>query len=110
MKLTPRQSNQGSALILTIITGTLIGTVLCSYLVLISNRNEGAMRSMAWNSAIPVLEAGIEEALSHLQKDDKRPTANFWQQVDGQSAYWKYRSFSDGSYFFVTNFDVTSPS
>src|SRR2546428_6935 len=35
-----RSAQQGSALVITLITSALVGTVLCSYLVLIAHRNE----------------------------------------------------------------------
>src|SRR5262249_40604429 len=83
------------------------------YLVLISNRNQVSMRALAWNTAIPVLEAGIEEALTHLH-EDKVPDDNSWtgQMIRGKKIYWKRRDFSDGSYFYVTNMNVgtTTPT
>src|SRR6266571_6643930 len=101
MKLIIKKSAEGSTLVITIVISALIGSVLCSFLVLISARNQGAMRALAWNSAIPVLEAGIEEALTHLHDDKNNPTANDWANdvVDGQTVYWKRRDFPDGSYF-----------
>ena len=110
MKTTPRHNSQGSTLVMTIITCALVGTILSSYLALIANRNVMAMRATAWNSAIPVLEAGIEEALTHLHFDSNSPAINGWQQVDGQQSYWKHGKLPDGSYYFVTNFNVNSPS
>ena len=112
MKPTIGKSQQGSVLVMTIVFCALIGSVLCSYLVLISGRNQRAMRALAWNSAIPVLEAGLEEALTHLQDDKNNPTTNSWtmDRVNGHKVYWKYRPLPDGSYFYVTNFDVSSPS
>ena len=58
------------------------------------------------------LEAGIEEALTHLHEDADHPTANQWkaEEVDGQTAYWKRRALPDGSFFCVTNFGAASPS
>src|SRR5258708_14054078 len=111
MKLTHKKQ-AGSTLLITMITCVLVGTVLCSYLVLITHRNTSAMRAMAWNSAIPVLEAGIEEALTHLHNDSNNPTANKWQSdtVDGRAVYWKRRDFDDHSYFLVTNVDIYSTS
>jgi len=111
MKLTYKKQD-GSTLLITMITCVLVGTVLCSYLVLITNRNTSAMRAMAWNTAIPVLEAGIEEALTHLHNDSNNPTANDWGNdvVDGQPVYWKRRDFPDGSYFLVTNVNIHSTS
>jgi hypothetical protein len=109
MKIKFGKSNSGSILVITVILSALIGSVLCSYLVLISNRNHVTMRSLAWNSAIPVLEAGIEEALTHIH-DDKTPNANHWtgELVKGKKVYWKRRDFADGSYVYVTNMNVGS--
>jgi hypothetical protein len=102
-----KSQTSGSTLVITVVISALIGSVLCSYLVLISNRNQISMRALAWNSAIPVLEAGIEEALTHLHEDED-PTANYWtgQMITGTKIYWKRRDFPDGSYFYVTNTDV----
>src|SRR5439155_2221559 len=101
MKTTRGKSQQASALVMTIVTCVLVGTVLSSYLMLVTHRNLGAMRALAWNSAIPVLEVGIEEALTHLNTDAKDPTANLWaeDQVNGKPVYWKHRTLPDGSYF-----------
>src|SRR5262245_15855785 len=110
MKLIRGSSDQGSMLVIMVITSALIGSMLCSFLVLISGRNEGAMRAMAWNSAIPVLEAGIEEALTHLHDDKQNPAGNGWtvERVNGHKVYWKRRDFQDGSYFYVTNMNIAS--
>src|SRR6478672_11401731 len=99
MKLRVGQFQSGSTLVITIVVSALIGSVLGSYLVLISTRNQMGMRALAWNSAIPVLEAGIEEALTHLH-DDKNPTANQWtgEMIKGKKIYWKRRDLPDGSY------------
>ena len=88
----------------------LIGGVLGSYLLLIGNRNQSSMRALAWYSAIPVLEAGIEEAVAHLHDDKARPTDNDWTEdmVNGRKCHWKYRQMDDGSYFYVTNFNSSS--
>jgi hypothetical protein len=95
---------------ITLVVGFLVGTTLASYLMLVGNRNASTMRDTAWNSAIPVLEAGIEEGLTHLHLDSD-PTANNWTatQLNGQAAYWKRRDLPDGSYYYVTNANITSP-
>lgn len=112
MKTRPDSSSSqaGSALLITVISCALIGTVLCSFLVLLVQRNTMAVRATAWNTAIPVLEAGIEEALTHLRVDKGKPAANNWGAgvFDGQNFYWKLRQFDDGSYYSVTNFNPGS--
>jgi hypothetical protein len=61
---------RGNILLITLLTCIILGVTLASYLGLVSNQNRSVMRSLAWNSAIPVLEAGIEEALTHLKYHD----------------------------------------
>jgi hypothetical protein len=51
---------------ITLLTALIIGFALASYLSLVSSQNVSTMRSLAWNSAVPMLEAGVEEALTHL--------------------------------------------
>jgi len=53
-----------------VIVGALLGFTLASYLVLVSSQNRSVVRSMVWNSAIPILEAGVDEAFTHLQFHD----------------------------------------
>jgi len=59
---------------------------------------------------MPVLEAGVEEALAHLHTDSNNPTANGWSStnVAGATGYWRTRTNSDGSYFFTTVYNYTS--
>lgn len=103
MKLLSAQREQGNTLALTLIIALAIGTVLASYLGLLGSRYKTTMRSECWNGAIPVLESGIEEALTHLEDDLNNPTANGWAPVtiSGQVVYSKERTFTDGSYYAV---------
>src|SRR5258708_7086316 len=105
-----RARTRGSILLITMAFGLVVGTVLGSYLLLTSLRNEEASRSLAWNTGIPVLEAGIEEGLTHLNSDINDPTANWWtaDTVNGHPVYWKMRSLPDGSYYYVTNLNISS--
>src|SRR5258707_7072749 len=109
MKLISRNRQQGSTLVLTLVMSLTIGTVLASYLGLIGGRYKVTVRSQCWNAAIPILEAGIEEALTHLQDDLNNPAANGWTlgTLSGQQVYSKQRSFADGSYFLVNIYNAT---
>ncbi len=106
MKLPVSHRQQGSVLLLTMFTCVAIGIVLASFLTLISARNKLTIRSTGWNTAIPVLEAGIEEALTHLHKDKENLTANGWspEPIAGQQVYTKIRTLPDGSYYNVKIF------
>lgn len=89
-------------LFVTLITGIVLG----SFLSLISSRNKIAMRSTGWNAAIPVLEAGVEEAMAHLNSGNPI-TANGWTAttLGGQPVHVKKRTMPDGGYFNVTIYD-----
>jgi hypothetical protein len=110
MKLFSPNRQQGSTLAVTLVMGITIGTVLGAYLSLVSNRYEITMRSQCWNTAVPVLEAGIEEALTHLHNDVGNPSANGWTNgvIGGQTVYGKQRTFSDGSAFYTVIYNATS--
>src|SRR6185437_6389773 len=78
------------------------------------NRFQMTVRSSDWNAAIPVLEAGVEEALTHMTRDTNQPTANNWTTttIKGISAYTKTRTFPDGSYYnvYIVNYASNNPS
>src|ERR1051325_7890694 len=100
MNIARTRREQGNTLVLTLVLVGTIAMVLGSYLVLMSSRYKVTARSQCWNGAIPALEAGIEEALTHLQDDLNNPTGNGWTQavLSGQSVYSKRRQLADGSY------------
>ena len=82
MKITTHTRPQGSALLLALLTAFVICIALTTYLYLVSNQNRSVMRSMAWNSSIPVVEAGVEEALTQLNYTAVvNMAANGWSPV-----------------------------
>ena len=105
------QRERGNTLMLTLFFCLAIGMVLASVLKLIGGRYAMTVRSTDWNECIPVLEAGIEEAMTHIH-DDNSSSANGWTAttVSGKLVYQKQRSFSDGSYFFTTIYNASSNS
>ena len=68
----------GSVIIVVLVTVILIGITLGSYLSLVSNQNLSVMRSMAWNNAVAVAEAGIEDAMAHLNYNTTNRTRDSW--------------------------------
>jgi len=90
----------------------IVGLLLSGYLVLTSNRFQMTVRSSDWNAAIPILEAGVEEAMTHLTRDTNAPMANNWtaDSIAGIQVYTKTRTFQDGSYFYVYISDLSSNS
>ena len=66
MKLQQGKSNQGGVLVVTIIICALVGLMLSAYLSMVSSQHNFTQRSQVWNNAIPMCEAGIEEAMAHI--------------------------------------------
>lgn len=99
-----------------VITG-LIGFALAAYLTLIASQNTSTMRSQTWNSSIPTVEAGIEEALTHLNQNCNSNAINVgtvnwvadgWTAITG--GYYKSNSLPDGSYYLVTLATTNAPT
>lgn len=80
----------GSVLMVTLITGAIIGVVLVSYLSLVHHQNSTVARSQGWNAALAAAEAGVEEALAQLNPG--KLTTNINRSANG----W---SLSGGSYY-----------
>src|SRR5689334_5529359 len=104
-----RRSESGTVLAITLVFGAVVGVILLSYLTLLQSRTKIRARSMAWNQAIPVLEQGIEEAMSHLH-EDLILSSNKWSVIGTNSTtvYRRSRTNSDNSFFIVTISNATS--
>ena len=63
-----KRREQGN-IYLVLVIAIVVGLVLAAYLNMVSNQNAFSMRSQAWNRSIAVVEAGVEEALTHLNRN-----------------------------------------
>jgi hypothetical protein len=96
MKIQTHNQN-GSVLMVILLTTMILGFSLASYLHLVRNQNLSIMRSQQWNMSIPVLEAGIEEAMTHLYKNAMNDLAtDGWTLADG--LYHKKRQLGENMY------------
>ena len=93
-----RIKNEGSTLIATLFISGVMGIVLAAYLNLVANRNLATMRSLAWNSTMPAIEAGLEEALTqcYFNYQFTNLTAQNWTLDNG--TYNKSRALSGTRY------------
>jgi hypothetical protein len=66
MKILNRQTQNGGTLITALIVCGLIGIMLVAYIAMVSSQHKFSQRSQVWNNCIPLCEAGVEEALAHL--------------------------------------------
>src|SRR6185436_12198943 len=97
------QTKNGSVLLAALLSCAVLGGALASYLVLVRVQNASVMHSQSWNSAIPISEAGIEEALAHI--NDSQIGTNFavdgWVRTNEASmgpAFFLKRSIGEGRY------------
>src|SRR5436309_12576109 len=109
MKIKINHAVQGSVLLVTLCTSGVIILALGSYLWLVSSHNLSAMRSLAWNSALTVAEAGAEEALTQVQYNDiNHLSANTWVNMNN-GWYYKKRYVDSVSYYEVVVKKVDPP-
>ena len=59
---------QGSVMMVTLMTAGVIGVTLASYLLMTQNQNVSIFRSQTWNSCMPVTEAGLEDGLQLINR------------------------------------------
>jgi hypothetical protein len=96
-KKTKQQLVRGNTLILTLIATGLIGFLLSSYIGLVKSQNISTTRSQAWNATIPVIEAGIEDALTHInQRLTNDLVGDGWEQRG--NLYVTRRNIGDAYY------------
>jgi len=91
-------SNNASILLLVMGTIVVLGIALASVIGLTMQEHRVLSRTGAWNSALPISEAGIEEALSHLRqvKGKGSRVVNGWS-ADGTTVV-RTRSLEQGQY------------
>jgi hypothetical protein len=96
----PQRCTRGSTLMLTVVTMGLIGFVLLAYLSLVRRQHAAVARSQAWNTAIPVIEAGVEEALTHLNAHGSTNlVCDGWTRAN--DIYFMKRTVGEGYYLTI---------
>ncbi len=108
LKLKTNRREQGGALTVTVAALAVVGISLGSYLSLVSSQNLSVMRSLAWASAVPAMEAGVEEALTHLYRHDLSGLAQdgWYRASDG----W-YQKFGNlgGGFVYLSRIQPVDP-
>ena len=96
--------NTGSTLLTTLVIAAVVGLTAVAYLKMVSNQNYLVQRSQAWNTTIPIIEAGVEEALTHLNRNGTN-ALNLNLTADGwtlQNGLYVKQSWVGESYYVVT--------
>jgi hypothetical protein len=93
----------GGILVVALVASAIMGAALASYLGVVRGQHRSVARSMQWNAAIPIAEAGIEEAMTHLNYNTNR-AASGWNLVG--TNYVKHRVIAGARYevSITTNF------
>src|SRR5437867_13107633 len=60
------RGTNGAVLFVTMLIIGIVGFLLLSYLSMVQTQNFSVDRAQAWNKTIVVAEAGVEEAMAHL--------------------------------------------
>jgi hypothetical protein len=80
-----------------------VGLALAGYLSLLQRRAEMAARSRAWNSSVALGEAGLEEAMAHLNHTrGVGLSSNGWTLVSASGVFSKQVALANGSYYVAT--------
>ena len=100
----------GGALLVTLFIGTILGVTLASYLLTLRAQHQSVIRSQAWNAALAMAEAGVDEALAQLNPGIGAGTANRsangWPGPAGGLYGPVSRTLSGGSYSVVFTTDT----
>ena len=117
---TSSPNESGGALVYALVTCVIVGSTLAAYMGLANSQHRSIVRSEAWNRAVPVLEAGMEEALTQLHLSRGNLSANGWLvSSNGLSLsnnitlpgtqYYQTRSLGDSLYIVAIS-DGTYPT
>jgi len=99
----------GQILLVTLLTCGVLGLTLAGTLLLVQSQSLSVARSLCWNASLAMTEAGIEEALTHLNRnapffDPQAATNNLaafgWVQ-EGNLYRAPRRHLGNGSYYDV---------
>src|SRR2546430_3372625 len=100
MKIKINKQPQGGVLPATLLTAFIVGLVLSSYLTLVSVQNQSTLRSLSWNSSVPAMEAGVEEALAALQYyGTTNLVAGGWSMKSSDGFFYKSGRVAIGNLF-----------
>ena len=103
--LQSRRTTSGSVLALAMMSIAIVGMALAAYLTIVREQNRSVIRSMVWNNAIPIAEAGVEEALAQL---NTRSITNFSGWTATANGFQKRRELGDG--FYVVTLQTNLPT
>jgi hypothetical protein len=107
IQLSRKLKQMASALLVTMVLGGILCLFVMYYLSLIQQQNTLSVRSQAWNIAIAVTEAGIEDGLQVLNSKAPPSSADGWTQQG--TLYWRTNTLPGGNWYTVSLYpDIAS--
>jgi hypothetical protein len=109
MNALPRRIRKtaGSVLVTTLVLALLVGIVAGALLVITRQQNVLTVRSQTWSSEIPVAEAGIEEAMAHLNSGPTNFASRGWSSSG--SNFFKTNGIGNDSAYYYTTISTANP-
>lgn len=99
--------NTAGSLVVTLVICSLLSLSIFGYLSLVEQQSKLSARSQAWNAAMAIVEAGIEEGLQHLNTDYSNLASQGWS-ANG-TLFSVSNVLANGSaYYTVINYAVPS--
>ena len=107
IKLSQKVKQMASALLVVMVLGGILCLFVIYYLSLVEQQNKLSVRSQAWNVAIAVTEAGIEEGLEALNSSATLQASDGWH-ADG-TVYWRTnKDASLGGNWYTVSIDLAT--
>src|SRR5258708_767073 len=104
MKIIVRNTrrSEGITLFVTLAICAILSILIASYLSLVLTQRSSVSRAQAWNAALAVAEAGVEEGMAHLNSgvDPSHLATNTWNSL-GSGVVGKTNNVGT-SYYSVT--------
>jgi Tfp pilus assembly protein PilX len=99
---------QGGALLVTLVIAAVVSLTLSAYLTWANLHSKLAARSESWNAALPVAEAGVEEALTQLHETGvTNLSANGW--TTASNGWYHKKNYVDSQNFYDVSIKPTHP-
>src|SRR5689334_24864161 len=109
-----KSSQQGSALLITLAVLFIIGLGFASYLTMVQSQHRLVAESQAWNTALTLAEAGIEEGMAQINAtfgtNYASSTQTNWGGPSGGVYGPRTNTMTNGSYSTVIIQGTPSPT
>jgi hypothetical protein len=111
MKIRINKKPAGIVLLVALFIIVAAGIVIAGYLTLMQSEKKSVSRSQTWNNCVPVMEAGVEEAMAqiHACGNSTNLSSNSWTY--STNGYYQKTRFvgTDGSYCLIQIQPVSPP-